>query len=232
MSTLGDADFTALYPFMSAENGDRGDHDDEAVLEEVRRSIAGKAEQIVALRELVADRLGAELAACAQAMARAFSAGGRLFAFGNGGSGTDAQALAQLFSHPPAGGAGEPPVRVRQLPAFCLAQDAAVLTALGNDIGHEAVFSRQLAAFGRRGDVAVGLSTSGGSANVLRALVEARRLGMTTVGVAGGDGGDMASCDAIDHLFVVPSASVHRIQEAQTTLCHVLWELVQREAAR
>lgn len=231
MSTLGDADFTALYPFLSAGNGDHGDHDAEAVLAEVRRSIQDKAEQIVALRELVADRLGAELAACAQAMAERFRAGGRLFAFGNGGSSTDAQALTQLFAHPPAGGAGQPPVRVRQLPAVCLAQDAAVLTALGNDIGHEAVFSRQLAAFGRRGDIAVGLSTSGGSVNVLRALAEARRLGMVTVGVAGGDGGDMATCDVIDHLFVVPSASVHRIQEAQTTLCHVLWELVQREIA-
>jgi D-sedoheptulose 7-phosphate isomerase len=87
------------------------------------------------------------------------------------------------------------------------------------------VFSRQIAAFGRRDDIAVGLSTSGNSANLLRAFDEAGRRGLLTVGIAGYDGGKMAELDTIDHLFVVPSASVHRIQEAQTTLYHALWEL-------
>ena len=105
-----------------------------------------------------------------------------------------------------------------------------MVTALSNDVGFEVVFARQLAAFARPGDVAVGLSTSGGSANVLAAFAEARRLGLVTVGFAGYDGGRMAeaaAAGAIDHLFVVPSASVHRIQEAQTTTYHVLWELTQ-----
>jgi D-sedoheptulose 7-phosphate isomerase len=100
-----------------------------------------------------------------------------------------------------------------------------VLTALCNDIGVEVVFARQLAAFGHQQDIAVGLSTSGNSENLLRALEEAARRGMLTVGIAGYDGGKMAELDALDYLFVAPSASVHRIQEAQTTVYHLLWEL-------
>src|SRR5262249_22517567 len=153
---------------------------------------------------------------CARALAAAFRAGGTLFTFGNGGSSTDAQDLAQLFLHPPQA--------ARPLPAISLTHDVAVLTALSNDVGFDVVLARQLAAFGRAGDIAVGLSTSGGSANVLRAFEEAARRGMVTVGLAGYDGGPMASSDAVEHLFVVPSASVHRVQEAQTTVYHVLWE--------
>jgi D-sedoheptulose 7-phosphate isomerase len=106
-----------------------------------------------------------------------------------------------------------------------LTNDIAVVTALSNDIGFDVVFARQLGAFGRSGDIAVGLSTSGNSANVLRAFDEAARKGLLTVGIAGYDGGKMAELDTIDYLFVVPSPSVHRIQEAQTTLYHALWEL-------
>jgi D-sedoheptulose 7-phosphate isomerase len=150
-------------------------------------------------------------------MASAFGSGGRLLAFGNGGSSTDAQDLASLFLSP----AGD----ARPLPAFGLTNDIAVVTALSNDIGFDVVFARQLGAFGRSGDIAVGLSTSGNSANLLRAFDEAARKGMLTVGIAGYDGGKMAELDTIDYLFVVPSPSVHRIQEAQTTLYHALWEL-------
>jgi D-sedoheptulose 7-phosphate isomerase len=165
----------------------------------------------------VAAREGARLASCAQDMAARFAAGGRLFAFGNGGSATDAQELATLFLNP---GAGMSP-----LPAFGLANDTSVVTALCNDIGPEVVFARQIAAFGRREDIAVGLSTSGNSENLLRAFAEAGRRGMLSVGLAGYEGGKMAESDSIDYLFVAPSSSVHRIQEAQTTIYHVLWEL-------
>jgi D-sedoheptulose 7-phosphate isomerase len=99
---------------------------------------------------------------------------------------------------------------------------------LGNDVGFDVVFARKLAAMGRAGDIAVAVSTSGGSENVIRALEQARRLGLLTVGLAGYDGGRMAEA-ALDFLFAVPSSSVHRIQEAQTTLYHVLWTLVQAE---
>ena len=100
-----------------------------------------------------------------------------------------------------------------------------MVTALCNDIGVEVVFARQLAAFGTRNDIAVGLSTSGNSGNLVRAFDEASRRGMLTIGLAGYDGGTMAELDVIDYLFVAPSSSVHRIQEAQTTIYHVLWEL-------
>lgn len=102
----------------------------------------------------------------------------------------------------------------------------AVVTALSNDVDFDVIFARQVHAFGQSGDIALGLSTSGNSGNVLQAFRAARDLGMTTVGLAGDTGGAMAQADTVDHLFVVPSSSVHRIQEVQTTLYHVLHELV------
>jgi D-sedoheptulose 7-phosphate isomerase len=208
----------SLYPFLYAGQADR-----DAVVEQVRQSTVEKAGEIVALRDTVAERYAAELVSCAEAMAQSFAAGGRLLAFGNGGSATDAQDVASLFLHPEDGG--------RSLPAISLTSDIAVVTALSNDVGFEVVFARQVAAWGRKGDIAVGLSTSGGSVNVLRAFEEASRRGLVTVGLAGYDGGRMAEADTIDYLFVVPSSSVHRIQEAQTTLYHVLWELTQAALA-
>ncbi len=204
-----------LYPFLYA-----GETDLDAVTADVQRSTEEKIAEVVALRETVRGQLAERLAACAGEMAAAFAAGGKLFAFGNGGSSSDAHAVAHLFLAPEHEG--------RPLPALALTGDVAVVTALSNDIGFEVVFARQLAAFGRAGDVAVGLSTSGGSANVLRGFDEASRRGLLTVGLAGYDGGKMAEADTIDHLFVVPSSSVHRIQEAQTTIYHVLWELTQQ----
>jgi D-sedoheptulose 7-phosphate isomerase len=212
-------DLDALYPFLADADADAvAEGGADALLEEVRRSTAEKAAEIVELRERLGGELGPALAACAGAMAARFAAGGRLYCFGNGGSSTDAQAVAQLFAAP--GPAARP------LPAIALPNDVAALTALANDVGYEVVFARQLAAFARPGDIAFGLSTSGGSANVLRAFDEARSRGLLTVGLAGYDGGRMGAA-GLDHLFVVPSPSVHRIQEAQTTVYDVLWELVQ-----
>lgn len=209
----------ALYPFLFA-----GTTDLDTVLAEVTRSTAEKAREIVALRQAVQAEFGPRLVTCATAMAKTFRAGGRLFAFGNGGSGTDAASVAQLFLSPGPG--------AQALPAMSLAADVALLTALTNDVGFEVVFARQLAALGDHNDIALGLSTSGGSANVLRAFGEARRRGMLTIGLAGSGGGKMVDAESIDHLFVVPSSSVHRIQEAQTTVYHVLWELTQQALAK
>jgi D-sedoheptulose 7-phosphate isomerase len=152
------------------------------------------------------------------AMADRFRQGGRLFSFGNGGSATDAEAAAALFSQPPSG---------RRLPAVSLAHDSSVLTALGNDVGFDLVFSRQLIAHARPGDIAVGFSTSGGSVNLLRAFEEAARRDVLTVGLAGYDGGAMAASPALGHCLVVRSDSVHRIQEVQDALFLELWSLVQ-----
>jgi D-sedoheptulose 7-phosphate isomerase len=216
------SEFESLYPFLYSDTSDLS-----AVLTQVRDSTVAKAREIEELRRTVAARDGARLAECARAAATRFGAGGRLFAFGNGGSATDAQQLATLFLNPgPIEGRAAPP-----LPAFGLANDTSVVTALCNDIGVEVVFARQLAAFGGRNDIAVGLSTSGNSGNLLRAFDEASRRGMLTIGLAGYDGGKMAELDSIDYLFVVPSSSVHRIQEAQTTIYQVLWELTVEEMA-
>ena len=211
-------DLEALYPFLYADTGDL-----TTVLDQVRASTVAKAAEIGELRRAVAARDGARIEACAREMAARFAAGGRLFAFGNGGSATDAAQLATLFLAP--GGTAPP------LPAFGLANDTSVVTALCNDVGVDVVFARPLAAFGGRDDIAVGLSTSGNSENLLRAFDEASRHGMLTVGLAGYDGGRMAELDSIDYLFVVPSSSVHRIQEAQTTIYQVLWELTAEEVS-
>jgi D-sedoheptulose 7-phosphate isomerase len=206
------SEFESLYPFLYA-----GTSDLTAVLDQVRASTVAKTREVLELRRTIVERDGGRIAQCAREAAARFGAGGRLFAFGNGGSATDAQQLATLFLNP---GGDLPP-----LPAFGLANDTSVVTALCNDIGVEVVFARQLAAFGGRNDIAVGLSTSGNSGNLVRAFDEASRRGMLTIGLAGYDGGKMAELDSIDYLFVAPSASVHRIQEAQTTIYQVLWEL-------
>jgi D-sedoheptulose 7-phosphate isomerase len=207
----------SLYPFLHAAPVDPA-----ALLADVARSTREKVAEIERLR---ADVLAAEagaLAACAAAMAARFDRGGRLLAFGNGGSSTDAMAVASMYVDPGPGW--------RALPALALPADVATLTALANDIGFEVVFARPLAAAGRATDIALGISTSGGSANVLRGLAAAHERGLLTVGLAGSAGGAMAEAaegGELDHLFVMPSGSVHRIQEAQTTVYHVLWELVQ-----
>lgn len=203
-----------LHPF-----GDARPLDLAALLAELARSSALKLRETAALRERSLRLHARTLADGADAVARALDRGGRLLAFGNGGSSTDAQAVAELFARPPFG----PPA-----PARSLVGDVAVVTALANDVGFEVVFARQVAAFGRTGDVALGFSTSGDSANVLRGLAEARARGLVTLGFAGYAGGRMLEEKAVDFPFVVPCDSIHRIQESQTTLAHALFERTQR----
>ena len=212
----------SLYPFLYA--GQTSQTDVSAVLDQVRASTVAMALEVIELRRAVGAADGIRLADCARAMADRFRAGGRLLAFGNGGSATDAQQLVTTFLQP---GPGAVP-----LPALGLASDTSVLTALANDIGVDVIFARQIAAFGAKSDIAVGLSTSGNSENLLRAFDEASRRGLLTIGIAGYQGGKMAELEALDYLFVAPSSSVHRIQEAQTTMYHVLWELCQAEVQR
>lgn len=209
-----------LYPFLY-----EGTTSIDDVLADVARSTAQKAADIVALRRTVGQQHGEHVAACASDLASAFAGGGKLLTFGNGGSSSDAQEVAQSFLDPAHDDE-------RPLPALCLTNDVAVVTALSNDVDFEVVFARQVRAFGRAGDAVVGLSTSGNSPNVVNAFAAAKDMGMTTIGLAGGDGGQMAQIETLDHLFVVPSASVHRIQEVQTTLYHVLRELTARALER
>lgn len=221
-----------LYPFLYAD-----DSDIESVLAEVRRSTEEKATQTLELRQQMLDDYADELVACGAAMARRFAQGGKLYAFGNGGSSTDAESVVQAYMQPPTGGHEDhraPPGGWRPLPAACLTADIACVTALSNDVGFEIIFARQIAAAGRPADIAVGLSTSGGSDNVIKGFEEAHQRGLLTVGLAGYEGGrmaELAQSGVLDHLFVVPSSSIHRIQESQTTVYHVLWELTQRGLA-
>ncbi|HYX20330.1 MAG TPA: SIS domain-containing protein [Thermoanaerobaculia bacterium] len=218
MKHASQGNLASLHPFLYSPAADG-----RSVLAEIERSTAEKAREAASLREETLLRLADRLLSCASAMAIRFGLGGRLFTFGNGGSSTDALAVAQLFLQPPSG---------RSVAASSLAAEAAVVTALGNDVGFDVVFARQLAALAEPTDVALGLSTSGNSENVLRAFEEASRRGLLTIGFAGYDGGRMAETEAIDHLFVIHSPSVHRIQETQTTLYHALWELSQYALAR
>ena len=202
-----------LYPMLEDGGRDAG-----PLLADLARSARGKATESAQARTQALTDLAPALDAAAAAMARAFLAGARLLCFGNGGSATDAAGLAALFVSPATG---------RPLPARSLAADPAVLTALANDVGVEVVFARQLLAHGRAGDIALGLSTSGGSANVLRALSEGRRAGMLTVGLAGYGGGAMGSSPDLDHCLAVGGQSVHRTQESQSAVAHALWQRVQ-----
>lgn len=206
-----------LYPMLETRSSDPS-----AVLADLARSAQAKAQESAQAREGALLRLAPALDATASAMAEAFASGGRLFCFGNGGSATDAAGLAALFVSPAAG---------RSLPARSLAADPAVLTALANDVGVEVVFARQLLAHGRAGDIALGLSTSGGSANVLRAFAEGRRAGMLTIGLSGYGGGAMSTCPDVEHCLAVDSQSVHRTQESQSAVAHALWQRVQTRLA-
>jgi D-sedoheptulose 7-phosphate isomerase len=204
-----------LYPFLDAE-----ERDQESLLRDLAASAMAKAAESAALRASTLAASAALVESAAAEMARRFTAGGRLFAFGNGGSSTDAATLAGLFAHPPT---GEP------LPAWSLTADQAILTALGNDVGFELVFARQLMARGDERDIAVAMSTSGSSQDLTAAFREARKRGMLTIGFAGYDGGEFAASSDVDVCFVVRSQSVHRIQEAQALLGYQLWAAVQEE---
>ncbi len=204
-----------LYPFIEADERDTG-----ALITDLVASAAAKVGDSASLRTATPTRCAEQLDDAASAMADRFRRGGRLFAFGNGGSATDAQGTAELFRLPPYG---------RPLPALSLVEDQAVLTALSNDVGFDLVFSRQLIAHAKAGDIAVGFSTSGDSPNILRAFEEAARRGLLTVGLCGYEGSGMAVSDAVRHCLVVRSESVHRIQETQDALMFALWAAVQRE---
>jgi D-sedoheptulose 7-phosphate isomerase len=183
----------------------------------LRESILRKARESCSVKERFFHEHAGRVAQCAAAMAEAFARGGRLFAFGNGGSACDAQHVAVEFMHPIV-------EKRKPLPAIALAADSALLTAKGNDRDFSLSFVEQLTVLARPPDMALGISTSGKSANVNRALSAARELGLLTIGLSGRDGGRMP--ELCDHCFVVESFSIHRIQETQEALFHVLWDAV------
>ena len=214
-----------FYPFLF--EGGRTSLED--VLAQVRHSTLEKCAEVVALRSAALASSHEQIVAAGRSLAHAFQRGATLFAFGNGGSATDAQDLVTELLHPPI--ADWP-----ALPAIALSNDSAVITAVSNDVGIANVFARQIIAFGRPGDIAVGISTSGNSANVLLALEQAKRQDMLTIGLTGYDGGKMLHASIVDFCMNAPSDHIPRIQEAQATIYHALIEvthmLLQQGAAK
>ena len=158
------------------------------------------------------------IAAAASSVVDAYRGGGKLIVFGNGGSAADAQHIAAEF-------VGRFQLERDPLPALALSVNTSALTAIANDYGYEDVFARQLRGLGSAGDVALGISTSGRSVNVNSALSAARSMGMITLGLTGGSGGDMA--DVCDHLIVIPADETPRIQEGHILVAHVICEIVE-----
>lgn len=212
--TDGSKALNDLYPFLHGERQNAASVD-AALLESVRQKAA---DSIETKRRFFAEN-GQRVIDTARAIATVYQNGGRMLSMGNGGSSCDAAHFAVEFLHPIT--AGRP-----ALTAIDLAADTAMLTAVGNDVGFEHIFVRQLIAHGRPEDGLVGFSTSGNSANLLKAFVRAKEMGLVTIGIAGGDGGQMATSDAIDHCLVVATDSIHRVQEVHVATYHILWDLV------
>ncbi|HXX75000.1 MAG TPA: D-sedoheptulose 7-phosphate isomerase [Nitrospiraceae bacterium] len=173
-----------------------------AVKQQFVRDHAGRIEQVVKL------------------IATAFREGRKVLLFGNGGSATDAAHLAAEF-------VGRYHRERAPLPAIALATDIAAITCIANDYGYDELFARQVRAHGQKGDIAIAISTSGNSANVLKGVEAARTIGMATIAWTGGSGGKLAAM--VDHPFVVPSKVTARIQETHITLGHVLCELIEEQ---
>ena len=209
-----------FYPFLF----EGGKASIEDVLAQVQHSTLEKCHEVVALRRATLAHAGPQIVAAGRAMARAFANGATLLAFGNGGSTTDAQDLVAELLIPPF-------PNWKPLPAIALTNDISVVTAVANDVGFDNVFARQVIAFGQRGDIAVGVSTSGNSTNVLVALEQAKKQGLLTIGLAGYDGGKMLHSAAVDVCIVSPSDHIPRIQEAQATTYHALIEVIHASLA-
>jgi D-sedoheptulose 7-phosphate isomerase len=206
-----------FYPFLH-----RDERRTDEVMKELHFSLLEKAKESVEVKRAFFEANGDEILAASLTLARAFRRGNKLLACGNGGSATDAQHVAVEFMHPITVGRAA-------LPAICLANDLAMVTAVANDVGVAHVFSRQVIALGREGDVLLGISTSGNSENLTNAFETARRMKLATIGFAGGDGGRMAELERgglLDHCLTVPTSSIHRVQESHVALYHVMWDMV------
>ena len=203
-----------LYPFLGQEK-----QSTEGIVEEVETSIRMKVEDDAKLRARVAREQAESIANAALAIHQRLQRGGKLILFGNGGSATDANDWAIDCILPPAGW--------QPVPAVSLSLEPANITAVANDIGADAIFLRQLIAQARPEDVAIGISTSGGSKNIVAALEEARKRRLLTVALLGYDGGEIARRGLADHPLVVASDYIPRIQEVQASVYHLVRETLE-----
>lgn len=204
-----------LYPFLASQ-----EHDLESVIADVRSSVILKADEVSELRRSTLDNGRTVLPEAARALRASLDGGGTLLAFGNGGSATDAMDVVADFLVAPQGWPGRR--------ALDLTEDTAIITAIANDIGTDAIFSRQIIAYARPGDFALALSTSGNSRNIIAALAEARTRKLATIALVGYDGGQIAADKLADFVVISPSQHIPRIQEAQACVYHILRELVER----
>ena len=207
---VGQSEF--LYPFLGQKKQETTD-----VTEEVAGSIQMKVHDDSLLRVRLAEEQAEQIGNTAVAIRQRLLQGGKLIIFGNGGSATDANDWALDCVLPPSG--------YRPIPAISLSMEPANITALANDVGTEVIFLRQLIAQARPEDVAIGISTSGGSRNIVMALEEARRRGLLTVALLGYDGGEIYRKKLSDFSVIVRSDYIPRIQEVQASAYHVMREM-------
>ena len=203
-----------LYPFLHGERQNAA-RLDEGLLESVRQ----KAQNSIDVKQEFFAENAEKIVEVARAIADVYEADGRLLTMGNGGSSCDAAHVAVEFEHPVT--AGRP-----ALTAINLVADMAMITAVGNDVGFAHIYTRQVIAHGRKGDALIGISTSGNSENLLNAFTKAKEIGLVTIGLAGDTGGQMKASSAVDFCLVVPSDSIHRVQECHVAIYHILWDLV------
>jgi D-sedoheptulose 7-phosphate isomerase len=208
-----DEGLQVLYPFLHGRKPDA-----RALNAALVESVRQKAQHH---QDIFADffaRNGRSVVDAAGTIADVYRRDGRLFSMGNGGSSCDAAHIAVEFLHPIT--AGRP-----ALTAIDLTCDSTMMTAVGNDVGFEHIFSRQIIAQGRAGDGLIGISTSGNSANLAKAFRKAKEIGLRTIGLTGNTGGEMARI-GLDHCLIVETDSIHRIQECHVVIYHILWDLV------
>ncbi|PCJ84710.1 MAG: phosphoheptose isomerase [Thiotrichaceae bacterium] len=204
----------ALYPFLHGDKKDAA-RENTALLESVKQ----KSEHSISVKQAFFENNAQAVINAAQAIAQVYLNQGRMLSMGNGGSSCDASHFAVEFQHPVT--AGRP-----ALPAINLVMDTAMMSAVANDIGIKHIFVRQLEAHGQKNDGLFGFSTSGNSENILAAFDKAKQLGITTFGLAGGNGGEMKSSGLVDHCLIVDTDSIHRVQEVHVATYHILWDLV------
>ena len=203
----------SLYPFLHAQPKDV-ESENDALLESVRQ----KAVHSIDTKQAFFDANAQALVDAARTLADCYREGGKLLSMGNGGSSCDASHVAVEFQHPVT--AGRP-----SLPAFNMANDNAFFSAVANDVGVRHVFARQVEAHGKPGDCVIGFSTSGNSENLIAGFAKAHELGLTSIGFAGGNGGEMKSSGLLTHCLVVETDSIHRVQEVHVACYHILWDL-------
>jgi len=209
---LGETEF--LYPFLGREKQATDD-----LIAEVATSIQMKVHDDAMLRERMAHEQADPISNLAVAIVERLQRGGKLILFGNGGSATDANDWAIDCVLPPGG--------YQPIPAVSLSMEPANITAIANDVGTEVIFLRQLIAQAQPEDIAIGISTSGGSRNIIMALGEARKRGMATAALLGYDGGEILRRELVDFPVVVPCDYIPRIQEVQASSYHIIRELIE-----